>query len=295
MNPVLAFLGGGLIALGLVLAVLAFRPPAPKPAVQNRPRKSLRQRWAAVTPRTRTIIVLGVIAGIVAAVISNVLVLIVIVPIAVIGIPVLLGKPDTRESELLSALEAWSRSLSAASATGKLTLRDTISVTRTSTPEILRPGVDRMVQRMATSWTDVDALQAFATEMDSAWVDEVTVYLIQAASFTPRGLAEALEAIADNLADQVKLRGDVYKERARPRRAMVQIAWITGITVALVVLFARTPQLAPFSTPIGQLLLTGVLAFMAVLFMAARRIGRMPSEPRFLLTGETETEEGEPR
>lgn len=290
MNSSLAFLGGALIVTGIVLGVLAFRPPAPKPAVQRKQRRSLREQWAAITPRSRALAVVGLVIGVIAAAISNVIIFVVVVPVAMVGIPAVLGKPDTRERDLLSALEAWSRSLASASATGRLTLREVIVVTRTSTPEILRPSVDLMVQRMTTAWSDADALRSFAEEMRSSWVDEVAIYLIQAAEYSSDGLADALEAIADNLADQVKLRGEVYKERERPRRAMTQIAVITAVTVALVVLFARTPQLAPFSTLIGQVLLTIVLAVMAGLFLWARYLGRTPAEPRFLLSSGTDGE-----
>lgn len=292
MTQLLAFAAGALVLGGIIGAAAALTPHAPKPAVRRRSRATLRARWAAFSPRTRVLVLLGLAAGIFAAVLSDVLVLVLVVPIAVIGIPMLLGKPDTRENDLLAALEAWARSLSSASATGNLTLREVIIVTRTSTPQVLRPGVDRMVQRMQTAWSDAAALRAFADEMGSAWVDEIVVYLVQAADFTPRGLAEALEGIADNLSDQVQLRASIVKERARPRRTMTQIAWITGLTVALIVVFARTPQLAAFSTPLGQVLLVLCLGAMAGLFMLARHLGRTPSEPRFLLAHNTD---GSPR
>ncbi|MFT4284331.1 MAG: type II secretion system F family protein [Protaetiibacter sp.] len=226
---------------------------------------------------------MGAIGGIVLAAISGFLVLAVIVPAAAVGVPYLLGKADTREKDTLSALEAWARSLAAASATGRLTLRDVIVVTRTSTPEILRPAVDRMHQRIVTTWSVGDALRAFAEELDSSWADEVSIYLIQAADYSSEGLADALNALADNLASQVKMRAEIYREREKPRRVMIQMVLILVGTLVLIVLLGRTEQLAPFSTALGQLLLVLVLASMAALLLWARAIARPAPEPRFLL------------
>lgn len=283
MSVLLAALAGMLLIAGVVLALPTTQFPT---RGLRRPRRTLAASIRFIPARTKVLVLAGLVAGAVAAAISDVLVLIVVVPIAVVGLPALLGKPDTRERDMLSAVEAWSRSLAAGSATGRLTLRDVIAVTRISTPPVLRPSVNRLHARMASTWTTTGALRAFAAELDSAWVDEVTIYLIQAADYSSAGLAEALYAIAGNLAAQVRLRAEVFKERERPRRVMIQITAITAGTVALVILFARTPQLAGYSTPIGQLLLTLVLTVLVALLVWARRIGRPRPEARFLLIGD---------
>lgn len=282
MTAVGAVIAGMLLAAGVVLAL----PGTRLPARRRRARPGLMQRVLAVPRRVRLLAALGLAGGFAAALLSGVLLLVVVVPVAVVGLPLLLGRPDTRERDLLSAVESWTRGLAAGSVTGRLTLREVISVTRTAAPPAIRPAVERLHTRMATTWTTSRALRAFATELDSAWVDEVTVYLIQAADYSAGGLAQALDAIAGNLATQVKLRADVYRERERPRRVMVQIVWITAATLTLVVLFARTPQLAAYSTPLGQVLLAVVLTILAALLLWARHIGRPRPEPRFLLVGE---------
>lgn len=283
MSVLLAAIAGMLLIAGVVLALPTTQFPT---RGLRRPRRTLAARIRSIPARTKVLVLAGLAAGAVAAAISDVLVLIVVVPIAVVGLPALLGKPDTRERDMLSAVEAWARRLAAGSATGRLTLRDVIAVTRTSTPPVLRPAVDRLHARMASTWTTTGALRAFAAELDSAWVDEVTIYLIQAADYSSAGLAEALHAIAGNLAAQVRLRAEVFKERERPRRVMIQITAIAAGTVALVILFARTPQLAAYSTPIGQLLLTVVLTVLVALLVWARHIGRPRPEARFLLIGD---------
>lgn len=283
MSVLLAALAGMLVIAGVVLALPTTRFPT---RGLRRPTRPFTATVRSIPARTKVLVLAGIAAGAVAAAISDVLVLIVVVPIAVVGLPALLGKPDTRERDMLSAVEAWSRSLAAGSATGRLTLRDVIAVTRTSTPPVLRPAVDRLHARTASTWTTTGALRAFAAELDSAWVDEVTIYLIQAADYSSAGLAEALHAIAGNLAAQVRLRAEVFKERERPRRVMIQITAIAAGTVALVIFFARTPQLAAYSTPIGQLLLTLVLTVLVALLVWARHIGRPRPEARFLLIGD---------
>lgn len=282
MNALLAATAGMLLTAGIVMAIQATRP---RPARTSQMRASTKRRGllARVPRRTRMLAAVGLIAGLVVAVVSGVAVFALVVPAAVVGLPVALGKQDTRERELLSALEAWSRTLAAASGSGRLTLRDVITVTRTSAPAVLRPGVDRLEQRITTTWTTGEGLRGFADELRSAWVDEVAIYLIQAAEFSSAGLSTALNGIADLLAAQLKLRGEVFKERERPRRVMIQITFITAGTVALVVVFARTPQLAPFATPVGQVLLLAVLGTLAALLVWARWIGRPRPEARVLL------------
>ena len=107
----LAALAGAIFVTGIILLIRAFRPAPPKPVSKKTSGPTLAQRWKAVSRRTKNTIILGLIAGVAAAAISGIILLLVVVPAAVIGLPLLLGKQDTRERDLLSALEAWTRSL----------------------------------------------------------------------------------------------------------------------------------------------------------------------------------------
>ena len=201
-----AALSGAILMAGIVMMVFAVRRAPEQP--RTRSGRSIPQRWATVTRRTKTTILVGLILGVVAAAVSGIVILVVVVPAAVIGLPLLLGKPDTRERDLLSALESWTRSLSSAAETGSFTLREVITITRGSAPPILRVGVDRLNQRISGSWSNAAALRQFATEMNSAHVDEVVIYLIQAAEYNAGGLTKALDGVAEMLADEVKLHLD---------------------------------------------------------------------------------------
>ena len=119
----LAALAGAVLVAGVILLVRAFRPAPPKPVSKKQSTPTPLQRWRAVSRRTKNLILLGIVAGVFASAISGIILLVVVVPAAVVGLPLLLGKQDTRERDLLSALEAWTRSLASTAETGEFTCR----------------------------------------------------------------------------------------------------------------------------------------------------------------------------
>jgi tight adherence protein B len=277
-----AGLAGGLLMGGIVMMVVAFRP-APNRRDRHSSKPTLTQRWAAVTRRTKTTVLVGVLLGLVAAAVSGIVILVVVVPAAVIGLPLLLGKPDTRERDLLSALETWSRSLSSAAETGAFTLREVISITRGSAPPILRVGVDRLNQRMSGSWSISEALRQFAAEMNSAHVDEVVIYLIQAAEYNAGGLTKALDAVAEMLAEENKLQLDTAIEREKPRRSLITMTGIITVVLVGIILFSHTNQIGLYRTPLGEVILAIILGVFVVLLVWARAQSRTQPEPRIIL------------
>ena len=280
--PIYAALTGAITMAGIVMLAFAFRPAPERP--QRPTRRSLRQRWAAVTRRTKTNIVVGLILGLAAAAISGIVILVVVVPAAVIGLPLLLGKPDTRERDLLSALESWTRSLSSAAETGSFTLREVISITRGSAPPIIRVGVDRLAQRINGSWSNPDALRQFAAEMSSSHVDEVVIYLIQAAEYNAGGLTQALDSVADMLAEENKLQLDTAIEREKPRRSLITMTGIITVVLVGIILFSHTAQIGLYRTPLGEVILTIILAVFVLLLIWAKTQARTKTDPRILFT-----------
>lgn len=280
----LAALAGAIVVAGILLLIRAFRPAPPKPASKKQAAPTLLQRWRTVSRRTKNLIVLGIIAGVIASAISGIILLLVVVPAAVIGLPLLLGKQDTRERDLLSALEGWTRTLASTAATGEFTLREVVDVTRASTPPIIRVPVDRLAARMNGSWSSSAALRAFADELDNPWADEVTIYLIQAAEFSSGGLASALGGVADNLAVQTAMRFEIYNERDKPRRTMRTMTLIVGLVLVGIVLFSQTPQIGMYRTPLGQVILAIILAGFVGLLVWAKSLTRTRPEPRIIIT-----------
>lgn len=280
----LAALAGAAFVAGIILLIRAFQPAPPKPVAKKSTGPTLGQRWKVVSRRTKNLIVVGLVAGVITSTVSGIILLVIVVPAAVVGLPLLLGKQDTRERDLLSALESWTRSLASTAETGEFTLREVIDVTRASTPAIIRIPVDRLAARMNGSWSSSAALRAFADELDSPWVDEVTIYLIQAAEFSSGGLAKALEGVADNLAVQTTMRIEIYNERDKPRRTMRTMTLIISLVLVGIVLFSGTPQVGMYRTPLGQVILAIILGGFVALLVWAKSLTRTRPEPRIILT-----------
>ncbi len=276
-----AALTGVMLMAGAVTMVFALRPVPERPQRRDL-RRTLPRRWATVTRRTKTTILFGLILGVVAATVSGIVILVVVVPAAVIGLPLLLGKPDTRERELLSALEGWARSLSSAAETGSFTLREVIAITRGSAPPILRVGIDRLTQRMSGSWSSSDALRQFAAEMNSAHVDEVAIYLVQAAEYNAGGLTKALDAVAEMLADKVTLQLDTAIERDKPRRSLITMTGIITVVLAGIIVFSHTSQIGLYRTPLGELILAIILSIFVLLLIWAKTQTRVTPDPRII-------------
>lgn len=288
--PLYAWFTGALVMAGIVLLVVAFRPAPPKQPRRNTG-PTLTQKWAMVSRNTKTRIVVGLALGVLAAAFSGIILLIVVVPAAIIGLPLLLGRPNTRERDLLSELETWSRSLAAAAETGNFTLRQVIEVTQGSAPPLLRVAVDRLSTRMKGAWSNADALREFAGELNSAHVDEVVIYLIQAAEYNSGGVTRALEDVAQMLSDQVKLQLETAIEREKPRRALVTMTGIIGVVLAGIILLSHTPQVAPYRTPVGEGILAGILASFVLLLIWAKSQSTVKPDARIVLSSSTRGDE----
>lgn len=287
MTPFAALLIlAGVAVGGGILMVLLWFSPSEKPVGPSRRRARVKLSTA-----TRNRLVVGLILGFVLAVAFSFPLLVVALPVAFVGLPLLLSRQDTTSRELTLALAAWARSLAATAETGNFTLREVIEVSQGSTPPLLRAGVDRMCLRMNASWSVADALHAFADEIDSAEADEILLYLIQASAFQSEGLAEALRGVADALAGQAVLRIETYNEREKPRRTMRTMTIIVGVVLALLVAFSATPQLATYKTPIGAVILVVLLTLYAVILLWARSLTKVSPEPRILKTRATQREE----
>ena len=279
-----AAITGALLLAGLVMIVAYFRPAPPKPEKHVKTQATLAQRWRKVSRGTRLRLIIGLVIGLLSALITALPLLIIIVPAAVVGLPLLLGKQDTREQQLIIALEAWARSLASTADTGRYTLREVIGITRGATPPVLRGAVDRLHARMSTSWSAAEAFKAFADELDSAYVDEVTVYLIQAAQFNAGGLARALSAVADTLAVQAKQRMEIFNEREKPRRTMQVMTGIVALVLVGLIVFSGTPTIAFYRTPIGQIALLVIVGVFTLILAWAKSQTRFRPESRIVLS-----------
>lgn len=269
--------GAALIVAGLIGIVVGSRPvETPTVARPRRPRVAR----VSISARTRNLLLAGIAAGVVVALASGWLLAIVVVPLAVAGLPVLLSGSDASwQITRLEAMEEWTRALSGVLTSG-VGLEQALIATLRSTPEAIKPEVSRLVSRLRARWTTEDAVRAFADELDDATGDLVAASLILGARRRGPGLATVLESLAESVAVDVRSRRQIEADRAKPRATA---RWVTIITIGVLVVLALTGEyVAPYKTPIGQAVLALFLAAYVGVLVWMRRMSVGASLPRFV-------------
>ena len=104
--------------------------------------------------------------------------------------------------------------------------------------------------------------------------------LVLASRSSGPGLARVLTSVADAVAQDVAVRRTVEAERAKPRATARAVTFIT-LSLLVVGAFNRT-YLAPYSTPLGQLVLALIAAGFVGCLMWMRALTLSPPEPRFV-------------
>lgn len=277
MTPLVPAIGGSLVVAGLIGVVLGVHrvpPSAPKPR-----RRSARRRLA-LSRRTRILLITGLAAGLILALLSGWLLAAVVVPVAVAGLPTLLSDTSARDKiTRLEAMEEWTRSLSGVLVAGA-GLEQSLVATLKSTPEAIRPEVGRLVARIRARWSTEDALRAFADDLDDATGDLIASNLILGTRRRGPGLAAVLDSLAESVAADVRARRQVEADRAKPRTTA---RWVTIITVAVLGVLALTGSyVAPYRSAVGQLLLALLLGAYVGVLVWMRRMSKGVSLPRFI-------------
>ena len=272
---------GGLLGIGSGLGR--------RPRAAGRRTESVAELWARVSRRPTgsrgrrrdVILLLSVITGCAAAMLTGWLILIVVLPLLALGLPYLLILPKPRDIELLEALDRWVRSLAATLATGK-SITDAIRISRRTAPPLLADEISLLVTRLNNRWETRDALMRFADAIDSPDADGVVAALILASSRGANGASVTLQALADSIQTQLKGRRAIEVERSKPYVVVRQVTVISLSTLALV--FAFSPSFfAPYRTPLGQVLLSVLLIIYIASLLLMRRKARQPDRPRILI------------
>ncbi|GAA5122582.1 hypothetical protein GCM10023339_41180 [Alloalcanivorax gelatiniphagus] len=284
MSPFIAAVAGALVVAGLIGMGVALQPVA---SVPPRPARSVlpgagRLRMGRVTARTGRLLAVGAIAGLIIAVLTGWVIAAVVVPAAVVGVPMLLTPPTAgAQIEKLEALEEWARSLS-----GKLTagqsLRSALIRSLRSAPAPIEAEVGLLVSRLWDNTTSTeDVLRMFAEDIDDSTGDIVVTNLILAASGRGQaGLSLALEALAETVAADVRARRQIAADQAKPRTTA---RTVTAITLGVLGILALTgTYIAPYGTPLGQIVLAVLLAAYVATLMWLRRMAVLTPLPRFL-------------
>ena len=267
-------LAGALVVGGLIALVVGLRP---SPIVErpSRPRKV-----RTVTRQTRMLLLGGLAAGIVAFLVTGWVLALVIVPMAFVGLPILLSSSSAAQRiERLEAMEEWTRSLSGVLTVG-VGLEQALVATLRSTPAAIAPEVTRLVARLRARWVTEDALRAFADELDDATGDLVAANLILGSRRRGAGLASVLEGLAESVAADARARRQVEADRAKPRATA---RWVTLISVGVLVILAVSgTYVEPYQSALGQVILVALLTMYVATLVWMKRMAIGRAMPRFL-------------
>lgn len=290
MTAVVSIVAGVLLVAGLLAVVAGLSRSWPEQrGRRSRGGASLSATWARVTRRPsgrrgrrRDIALLvSVLLGFGLAAATGWVVALVLVPVLVFGLPYLLVLPKPRDVALLEALDRWVRSLASTLTTGK-SVTDAIRVSRRTAPALLTDELNVLVGRMNSRWETRDALMRFADDLDSPDADAVVAALMLAANRGSNGASVTLQALADSLQEQLKGRRVIETERAKPYVIVRQVTIITMVTLAGAFVLGRG-FFSPYGTPLGQVILSVLIALYLGSLLLLRRQARQTPRARVLV------------
>ena len=281
MTGVLAAIAGAMIAGGILGIVIGLRPApiAETPRAARRP-STWRRRWATISPARRWATVAALAAGVIVAGLTGWVIAIVILPVAVLGMPVLLASPaDTGRIGKLDGIAEWTRNLSGVLVAGQ-GLEQALTASLRSCPDAVRPEVAGLVARLRGRWPTEAALRAFADDLDDATGDLVAAALILGSRKRGPGLAGMLTGLAESAAADVRARRQIEADRAKPRTIARLVTLLSA--GAMTVLALTGSFLEPYRTPLGQLILLVLLAAYTASLVWLRKASQSPPPARFL-------------
>ena len=281
MSPwLVGALMGALLVLGGLAFVEGMRKVPPRQKKVKLAASEDDSRWGRLPRRTRQIIVFGMLAGLIFALLTGWVIAIVIIPAAIIGLPWLLSSGDaTARIERLEAMEEWTRSLAGVLTVG-VGLEQAIVATLRSAPKEIEPEVNLLGARLRARWPTADALRAFADDLDDSTGDLLAANLLLGAQRRGAGLASVLESVAIAVGEDVRARRMVEADRAKPRATA---RWVTIITLGvLFVMFFFTNMFEPYRSGIGQLILSLLLAAYVGALIWMKSMAKGKKLPRFI-------------
>jgi len=277
----------GLLAGGSVLLAVYGLQKRSRDA-RPRPRTSLAARWGRATRRPpgalgrrRDVkITVVVVASLLVFALTGWVVSLILIPAAALLVPWLLANQNIHGIERTAALETWVRSLRSLLQGGsENTLESALQSSLATAPQPIHAEVSALVARMNARWATDRALARFADDLDDATSDTVAAALMLASRRRGYGLAEVLAGLSESVADEVRARRRIESDRGLPRIAAKYLT-IGGAALAVLLAVFRPSLLAPYATPLGQLILLVIIAvYLATLFLL-RRITTAKDRPR---------------
>ncbi len=265
----------GLIALVRLARNQPIVPPVDLPALPGR--TTLRQlALAAGAALVAVLITRWALAGVAAGVI-------------VLLSPRIFGGAGVgrRQLEKIEAIAAWTESLrdTASAAAG---LEQAIPATVSAAQPLLRAPVRELAARLDGRVPLPEALARFADEVDDPAADMVVAALSLNARQRAGGLERILTSLAASSRAELEMRRKVEHERRSLRRQAQRIALAVLAFVVLQAVFARG-WVAPYATPLGQLVLVLIAAVFTAAFVRMRSLSDADPEPRFLTSPDNVT------
>lgn len=278
MNPLLGFLIGALVGVGALLIYLGTQPAPERRRVTAR--QATLPEWAILTTREKRLAGAGLLAGILLWILQGWLVAAVLGPLIAVGLPRLLHVPGQDQPEELEALEEWVRSLRSV-LRANLPMATAITQTLNSCPEHIRPQVEMLVERIHARQNLTDALYQFGDDIDSQTGDFVASALVEASRIGSSGLGDALNSIAAEVADEVRMRRDIGIVYAK---TISQARLVTILfTVMLVGVVAFSSLGAIYRSGVGQVVLLAIAAVFALCLVWIRKRVTPTRPARFLV------------
>jgi tight adherence protein B len=282
MNPLVPAIVGVLTVGGVMGLVAGLRRV---PIATGAPaRLGVLSRLVRVPRRILISGVVGVAGGVAVALLSGWVIAIVVFPLAAVGLPMLLGASDeTHTIERLEGLAEWTRNLSGVITVG-VGLEGALVATLRTAPDVIRPEVATLVSRIRSRWNTQEALRAFADDFHDSTGDLVAATLILAAQKRADGLSQILSGLAESVAAEVAARRHLEADRSKPRQTARIVTLIT--LVCLLVMATTGHYLDPYRSPVGQVVLSVLLALYVGGLVIMRRMARVKPLPRLLPSGD---------
>ena len=292
MTSLLGLFTGALIFGSLALLVWMFVPQDPnapaRPAGATRLRRRLgMDRRATAAQRRRRVLLAGsIVLGVMTWAITGWLLAVVIVPLALFGLPVLLQQPTAAaEIDRLEGVEEWARNLAGILLIGT-PIKDALIASHGTTPAVIQPEVALLAARLQAGMDATEALWIFGEDLGDATAQTISAALRLGLEVAPAGLAAAIEDFAGTLAEEVAARRSIESERARPRKSARLVTLVSAF--ALIYEMLLNPTFARgYATATGQLLLAVFLTMYALLLLWMKRLSRFPPPPRILRHADT--------
>lgn len=279
MILLVAAAGSGLAA-GIWLVVAGIRPAAGNDADTGRFTVSLRNLGSRLDSRR---LGLAAIGALVAALLVRWPVVVAAAAVAgwLMPAPGQRARRSRAEGRTL-AIAQWCEMLRDAAGTAR-GLEGILAATAASAPEGIRPELQRMSRRLEHEPLEA-ALDGLAKDLAHPVGDLVVTALRVAATAGSRRVASVLGNLATAAHHEASMRQRLDVARARPRSTMRLVAAIVGAFVAGLAIFARE-YLAPYSTPLGQVVLLLIGFYWGAGFWWMAKLGQVPEVDRFLLSG----------